>query len=160
MLNVVKIRLVFCHFPKYVLVHTKIKSDVGTVNLFKPSSKIFWLTVPRPYFFCGSFVFFCVLCFSCFRVCLLLPCGGLIYWLLLVMFIVFLLLSHVVLWLRCRSWLYCFLIFAVFLTLMCHTNYLLAGKSHEGKEEGKDQESIQSSTTPDTGHHMGKWQSK
>ena len=25
------------------------------------------------------------------------------------------------------------------------------------KEEGKHQESIQSSTTPDPGHHMGKW---
>ena len=25
-------------------------------------------------------------------------------------------------------------------------------------KEGKDQESIQSSTTPDPGHHMGKWQ--
>ena len=28
----------------------------------------------------------------------------------------------------------------------------------ESKEEGKDQESIQSSTTPDPGHHMGKRQ--
>ena len=26
----------------------------------------------------------------------------------------------------------------------------------QSKEEGKDQESIQSSTTPDPGHHMGK----
>ena len=26
------------------------------------------------------------------------------------------------------------------------------------KEEGKDQESIQSSTTPDPGHWLGKWQ--
>ena len=26
----------------------------------------------------------------------------------------------------------------------------------ESKEEGKDQESIQSSSTPDTGHHLGK----
>ena len=28
----------------------------------------------------------------------------------------------------------------------------------ESKEEGKDQELIQSSTTPDPGHHMGKRQ--
>ena len=28
----------------------------------------------------------------------------------------------------------------------------------ESKEEGKDQESIQSSTTPDPGHHVGKRQ--
>ena len=39
-------------------------------------------------------------------------------WFLLVMFIVFLLLSHVVSWVRCGSWLYRFLIFAVFLTLI------------------------------------------
>ena len=30
------------------------------------------------------------------------------------------------------------------------------GKSVKSKEEGKDQESIQSSTSPDQGHHMGK----
>ena len=47
-------------------------------NLFKPSSKIFLLTVPRRYFFCGSFAFFCVLCFSNFPVCSLLPCGHLL----------------------------------------------------------------------------------
>ena len=28
------------------------------------------------------------------------------------------------------------------------------------KKEGKYQESIQSSTTPDQGHHMGKWQKR
>ena len=38
---------------------------------------------------------FCVLLFSCFQVCSLLPCGkGLTSWLLLVMFIVFLIVSH------------------------------------------------------------------
>ena len=31
-------------------------------------------------------------------------------------------------------------------------------KFNENKQEGKDQESIQSSTTPDPGHHMGRWQ--
>ena len=30
------------------------------------------------------------------------------------------------------------------------------GKPTQGKEAGKDQESIQSSITPDPGHHMGK----
>ena len=28
--------------------------------------------------------------------------------------------------------------------------------SHQSKEEGKDKESIQSGTTPDPGHHIGK----
>ena len=31
-------------------------------------------------------------------------------------------------------------------------------KSLHSKKEDKDQESIQSSTTPDPGYHMGKWQ--
>ena len=29
--------------------------------------------------------------------------------------------------------------------------------SSKSKEEGKDQELIQSNTKPDLGHHMGKW---
>ena len=29
---------------------------------------------------------------------------------------------------------------------------------HKSKKDGKDQESIQSSTTPDSGYHVGKWQ--
>ena len=63
-----------------------------------------------------------VLCLSCFCVCSLVSCGHLKRkswpsWLLLVMFIVFLLLFHVVSWVRCGTWKYCFLIFSVFLTL-------------------------------------------
>ena len=45
------------------------------------------------------------------------PAGkGLTYWLLFVMFIVILLLSHVVSWVRCATELYRFLIFAPLLT--------------------------------------------
>ena len=32
----------------------------------------------------------------------------------------------------------------------------MADQSNQSKKEGKDQESIQSSTTPDLGHHIGK----
>ena len=39
--------VVFCQVPKCF-----------QINWFKPSSKIFLLTVSRRYFFCGSFVFF------------------------------------------------------------------------------------------------------
>ena len=42
---------------------------------------------------------------------------GLTSWVLLVMFIVFLLLSHVISWVRCGVRLYPFLIFAIFLIL-------------------------------------------
>ena len=42
-----------------VLIHIWTKGEVGApLNWFKPSSKIFLLTVPRRYFFCGSFVLF------------------------------------------------------------------------------------------------------
>ena len=76
------------------------------------------------------------LCFLClvflmlsrlFIAALWLPAVGLTPWLLLVMFIVFLLLSDVVSWLRCDTCLYRFLIFAVFLTFInrIHTRYKL-----------------------------------
>ena len=67
----------------------------------------FLLTVLRQCFFCGSFVLFM------YRVChaftsiyfaLWSPVGkGLISWLLFVMFIVILLLSHLVSWVRCGT---------------------------------------------------------
>ena len=46
-------------------------------NWFKPSSKIFLLTVPRRYFFCGSFVLFlsCVChTFASVHCCLVVTC--------------------------------------------------------------------------------------
>ena len=46
-------------------------------HLFKPSSKIFLLTVPRRYFFCGSFVLFmsCVChAFTSVHCCLVITC--------------------------------------------------------------------------------------
>ena len=48
-------------------------------NRFKPSGKIFLLTVPRRYLFCGSLMLFlsCV-CFAFTRVGSLMPCGHLL----------------------------------------------------------------------------------
>ena len=44
-----------------VLIHIWTKGEVGApLNWFKPSSKIFLLTVPRRYFFCGLFVLFMI----------------------------------------------------------------------------------------------------
>ena len=54
-----------------VLIHIWTKGEVGApLNQFKPSSKIFLLTVPRLCFFCGSFMLF-LSCFvlSCTSVC-------------------------------------------------------------------------------------------
>ena len=52
---------------------------VAPWNRFKPSSKIFILTVPRLCFFCGSFMLFlpCSCC-AFVRVCSLMPCGHLL----------------------------------------------------------------------------------
>ena len=106
---------------------SELRGRLAPWNRFKPSSKIF---------FCGSFVFF-VSCvshvFASVYCCLVVTC-----WergdLLLVMFIIFLLLSHVVSWVRCGNWLYRFLIFVVFLTLY-HTvtlpvTYMVASSIH------------------------------
>ena len=49
------------------------------LNRLKLPSKNILLTVPRRYFFCGSFMFFlsCV-CYAFVRVCLYVPCGQLL----------------------------------------------------------------------------------
>ena len=90
-----------------VLIHIWTKGGVGAVKPVRPSSKIFLLTVPRRYFFCGSFVFLCLLFLmlsSLFIAALWSPAGKwLTSWLLLVMFIVFLLLSYVVSWVKCGT---------------------------------------------------------
>ena len=55
-----------------VLIHIRTKGEVGApLNQFKPSSKIFLLTVPRLCFFCGSFMLFlsCFVMLSCMSVC-------------------------------------------------------------------------------------------
>ena len=64
------------------------------MNRFKPSSKIFLLTVPRRYFFCRSFVFLCLaflMLSRLFIAALWSPARkGLTSWPLMVMFIVIL----------------------------------------------------------------------
>ena len=78
------------------------------------------MTIPRRYFFRGSFVFLrlmFLMLWGQFIAALCSPAGkGLTSWLSLVMFIVFLLLSNVVSCVRCGTGLYRFLIFAVLLT--------------------------------------------
>ena len=62
-----------------VSIHIWTKGEVGGLELVKPSSKIFLLTVPRRYIFCGSFMLFlsCI-CYAFACVCLLMPCGHLL----------------------------------------------------------------------------------
>ena len=57
----------------------ELKMRLAPWNRFKPFSKIVLLTVPRRYFFCGSFMLFlsCV-CYAFVRVCLLIPSGYLL----------------------------------------------------------------------------------
>ena len=90
-------------------------------NRFTSSSKIFLLTVLGQYFFCGSFMFFCLV-FVCLCVCLFIcalwsPAGkGLTSWLSFVVsnceFVTF----PLVFWVRCGTSLYRFLIFESLLT--------------------------------------------
>ena len=63
-----------------VLIHIWTKCEVGALwKRFKPSSKIFLLTVPRRCFFCGSFMLFLsYFCYAFLCVCLLMPCGHLL----------------------------------------------------------------------------------
>ena len=49
--------VVFFHFPKCVLIHIKFKDKVDAVKYLTEILN-FLLTVPRRYFFCGSFVLF------------------------------------------------------------------------------------------------------
>ena len=62
----------------FVLINIWTEGEVGgPLNLFKPSSKIFLLIVPRWCYFCGSFMLFlsCLFFFVFVVVCLLMPCG-------------------------------------------------------------------------------------
>ena len=67
--------VVFCLFSKFVLVHSRIKGEVGTVKLVKPSSKYFTGRT-KAILFCGSFMgFFClVFAISSLYMCLVVTC--------------------------------------------------------------------------------------
>ena len=114
----------------FVFIHIWTKGEVGApLNRFKPSSKIFLLTIPRQCFFCEYFMLIlsCFVILSCTSVCLCLVvclyvlCGHLLgkgwplgsrLW-FYCEFVTFPLVS----WVRCGTWLYRFLIFAPLLTL-------------------------------------------
>ena len=100
-------------------------------NRFKPSSKIFLLTL-----LLWIICVINVLCSSCFCVCSLLPCGQLLGkgWPLGSCMWYLLLLSHVVSWVRCGTWLYRFLIFAAFLTfiIQCFHKRINPGSAWQG----------------------------
>ena len=93
-------------------------------NRFKPSSELFLLTFQGGTYssFVDHYYYLClvlVMLSGPFIDALWSPTGkGLISWLLFVVFYCFLSLSHVVSWLRCDTWLFRFLTFAIFLTLL------------------------------------------
>ena len=138
--------MVFNNTPSKILSHwttkwstSQLRARLVPLNRFKPSSKIFLLTVRRGHFFCGSFMLFlsCVCC-AFVRVCLLSPCGHLLgkgwplgsrLWCLFV--------SLLLSWVRCGTWLYRFLIFAILRTYTyliifnmasCHWGLKLVGQ--------------------------------
>ena len=108
-----------------VLIHIWTKGEVGTPsNRFKHSSKIFLLTVPRRYFFCGSFIFFCFVfamhLYARLFICALLSPAAkeLTSWISFVVSYCELVTFPLVSLVRCGTWLYQFLILAPLLTLM------------------------------------------
>ena len=107
---------------------SELRVRLAPLNRFKPSRKNILLTVPRRYFFCGSFMFlFCLvfamsLCASVYM-CFVVTCWERADLLALVCgvyceFVTFPLVS----WVRCGTWLYRFLIFAPLLTLYAILN--------------------------------------
>ena len=98
---------------------------VNLVRLILLNMLVFYLIVPRRYFFWGSFSFIYVSCLSllyvvlCVTCSLVITCWERVYLLdlLCVIFSCVLSLSHMVSQVRCGTWLYRFLIFAFFFTL-------------------------------------------
>ena len=71
--------VMFYHFPKYILVRIRIKGEAGAVKLVKALLTNILLTVPRRFFFCGSFMgFLSCVCYAFVRVCLYVHCGHLL----------------------------------------------------------------------------------
>ena len=57
-----------------VLINILTKGEVGaSLNRFKPSSKIFTLTVPRRHFLLIIYVISVLFCYTFMHVCLLMP---------------------------------------------------------------------------------------
>ena len=132
--------MVCCVYLLTLLINIIIKTVWTTVGLLEEQPALGNSMIPWGAVWSGSTLFdqealkyltvlllwiICVIYFlwlSCFFLCSLVPCGHLLgkgwplgscLWCLLW----FLLLSHVVSWVRCGTWLYRFLIFSVFLTL-------------------------------------------
>ena len=76
------VKLGFFMQTKHLCILIHIWTKVWVVepwNGFKPSSKIFLLTVPRRRFYCGSFMLFSsCFCYAYVHVCLLMPWGRLL----------------------------------------------------------------------------------
>ena len=108
-----------------VLIHIWTKGEVGAPwHRFKPSCKIYLLTVPRRCFICGSFMLFLsCFCYAFVCVCLLSPDGkGLTSWFWFVISNCEVVTFPLVSWVRRRTWLHRFLIFALFLTWTSSTD--------------------------------------
>ena len=113
----------FCHFPKSVLVHNRLKGEDGApLNRFKPSSKIFYWMFQDGISFVILLCFSSVLCLLClcmrlFICALWSPAGkGLVSWLSFVVSNCKLITFPLVSWVRCGTWVYQLLIFAPLLT--------------------------------------------
>ena len=70
--------VVFCHFPKCVLVHIRIKGEVGAVkNGLSPPVKYFTDRSKAVLLLWIFYVFLSCVCYAFVRICLFVPCGHL-----------------------------------------------------------------------------------
>ena len=99
--------LLFVTFPIMSWSTSEVRAILSPRKWFKFFSKIFFTDRSKAVLNCGSFVLFmsCVChSFTSVHCYFVVPAGkGLTSWLLFVMFIVFLLLFHVVSWVRCGT---------------------------------------------------------
>ena len=112
--------VVFCHFPKCSGPHQNQGQGCRLKTGLSPPVKYFtdhFKVVLPLWIICVSCLVFAML-WRLFIAAFYSPAGKeLTFWLLFVMFNVYLSLSHVVSWSRCGTWLYRFLICAIFLTM-------------------------------------------
>ena len=125
--------LCFATFPNQSWFTSEIRVRLAPWNWFKPSSKIFYWPFQGGISFVDDLCYIClvfVMLLHLFIAALWLPeWKGLTSWLLFVIFIMILLLSHLVSWDRCGTWLYQFLILAVFLTLVSLGSFSILSSS-------------------------------
>ena len=134
------VSVVFCHFPKCVLVHIRIKGEVVAPWIFYSNKAVLLLWV---------FIVLSILCLLCLCARLLIcalwsPSGkGLTTWFSFMVTNCEFVTLPLVSWVRCGTWYYRFLIFAPLLTfLFANTENIFSGVDAKWRLKGTNLSSI------------------